>query len=90
MRPNNKGGKNTPLSLASQALTSNPTVRTIEVSEEPSRGGELLNCPQDRSGWQALPHHGKLSYRRKHSCYPFLDDLFQRVRYRCQTVLIYA
>ena len=49
--------------------------------------------PQQPSGqvpMASAPHHGKLSYRRKHSCYPFLDDLFQRVRYRCQTVLVYA
>jgi hypothetical protein len=85
MRPNIKGGKNAPVSLFSHALTSYPTVRTIEASEEPSRSGKLLNSPQDRSRWR-VPPYGKFSYRRKHFCYPFLDDRLQRIRDRSQTV----
>src|SRR5712691_7976323 len=71
------------------ALTSYPTVRTIKAGEEPSRSGEPLNGPQDRSRWQVLPY-GNFLYRRKYFCYPFLDDLFQRVRDRCQNVLVYG
>src|SRR5580658_8939461 len=90
MRPDIKGGKNVPVSFAaSHTLTSYPTARTIKASEEPSRSGELLNRPQDRHRWQVLPY-GKLSYRRKYFCHPFLDDLFQRGRDRCQTVLVYV
>ena len=75
------------MSLAPHTLTSYPTMWTIKASEKPSRMSKRPNGLQDRSRWQLLSHRKSLD-RRKDSCYPFLDGLFQRVGDRFQNVLV--